>query len=188
MRQFIEANSDVMLPMELLTIRTFSSSVYSSSRSFNNLLTFPIFNEKPKIANNEIFIFEPDNQKSINKTKSIRRLDMIQKMEKDWNGYGAEPIPKDIIDLSRNIVVILDYQPNIFPTARRSIQMEYRLIDKSYLEFEIFANHISILEVPQRIYSKAIEKEISAKNYRQLSLIVSNFYGGIAEWDYPQAM
>ena len=74
----------------------------------------------------------------------------------------------------------LDYQPEVFPTARRTIQMEYELDDNSYLEFEVYSDYIAVMEVPRRDYSKAINKIISSRDYRKLALIVSNFHGGFS--------
>ena len=123
---------------------------------------------------------------SVSKTLSLDKLDNIQRLKDDWNGYGAKPIPIGVVDLCRNIVMELENQPEILPTARRSVQMEYRLKDRSYLEIEVFEDYIATLEVPQRIYSEAKESRISAKDYRLLSSIVLNFHGGVGEWKYPR--
>ena len=100
---------------------------------------------------------------------SLDKLDNVQRLKDNWSRYGTKSIPISVDDLCRNIVMELANQPKILPTARRSVQMEYSLKDSSYLEIEIFENYTSILEVPQRIYSKAKESKISAKDYRPLS-------------------
>lgn len=127
-------------------------------------------------------VMEPNASKSIAKSISMRIIDEIQNLHDDWNGYNAPPIPQSVLTLCRDIVMILDPQPNIFPTARRTIQMEYELSDRSYLEFEIYPDHITVLEVPQRNYSSAIQKSIASTNYQSLSQIVSAFHGGYNEW------
>lgn len=72
----------------------------------------------------------------------------ISKLEDDWNGYGAKKISNKVINLASCIVQKLSYQPsNIYPVATNSIQFEYELNDKSYLEFVIFEDKVSLLFV-----------------------------------------
>lgn len=143
------------------------------------------YNKSDKFSESETKILEPDNQKALSKSESIRTLDDIQNLQENWNGYGAKPIPKEIVNLCRDIIMELDYQPDIFPTARRTVQMEYELDDNSYLEFEIYLDHISVMEIPKRDYSKAIKKLIPSVDYKTLSSIVLNFHGGFNEWTNP---
>ena len=65
-------------------------------------------------------------------------LDKIAKLKKGWDMYGAEPIPRDVIQLTRNIIQKLIVQPEIFPTGRRTIQIQKKKKSGDYIEFEIF--------------------------------------------------
>jgi|GEM_PF-3643397 len=112
----------------------------------------------------------------VNKNKSLRILSDIQGLKKNWDGYGAESIPADVILLARSIVVALNHQPEIYPTKRRTVQMQYELRDRSYLELEIYADKIEALSVPQRKYEKAHEYTISANKYYEISDMVDSFY------------
>lgn len=69
--------------------------------------------------------------------KNIDTLNKFKKLKKNWNGYGAEPIPIGLIDYTINLLSDLHYQPTIFPTGRKSIQIEYLNQNKDYLEIEI---------------------------------------------------
>lgn len=103
-------------------------------------------------------------------------LDM-QNLTPGWNGYDGKKISTEAILLARRIILILgDYQPEIYPTGRGTVQMQYELPDRSYLEFEVFPDRIEILEVPKRIYSKAKELTIPIKQYTQIVSIVEDFY------------
>lgn len=148
----------------------------------NSFYPFPLYPDKSG-SNIETHLIEPDIKKAIDKTNSLRTLENIQKLEKDWNGYGAESFPADVISLSRDIVMILDYQPEIFPTGRQTVQMEYELSDRSYLEIEIYEERIKIMEVPQRRYSEAKTFELPAKEYSKIATVVNNFCGGTSEWE-----
>ena len=110
------------------------------------------------------------------KNRSLRTLSDIQNLEHDWDGYGADRIPAAVVLLARNIVASLDYQPEIYPTKRRTVQMQYELSDRSYLEFEIYPDSIECLSVPQRDYEKAREFSIDANRYYEIREIVNSFY------------
>ena len=148
----------------------------------NSFYPFPLYSDKFK-SNSETNLIEPDIRKAIDKTSSLRTLENIQKLENDWNGYGAESFPANVISLSRDIVMILDYQPDIFPTGRQTVQMEYELSDRSYLEIEIYEERIKIMEVPQRRYSEAKKFELLASDYSKIKTIVNDFCGGTSEWE-----
>lgn len=109
---------------------------------------------------------------------SIKRLRDIENLGDDWNGYGARPFSGALIDKCERIAEGLSVQPLIYPTGRSSIQFQYELSDRSYLEFEIFENKTMCLQVPKRIYSDAIELEITDSEDNQIKEIVDNFYGG----------
>lgn len=109
--------------------------------------------------------------------KSINRLRDIEGLGFDWNGYGAKPFSGVLIDKCQGILEGLSVQPQIYPTGRSSIQFQYELSDKSYLEFEIFENKTMCLQVPKRIYSDAIELELTDSEDSQIKEIVDNFYG-----------
>jgi hypothetical protein len=72
------------------------------------------------------------------------KLEDLRNLPKDWNGYGADPIPNELIDICEVIYAKLEPKPKVFPTARNSIQFEYEMLSGKYLEFEIFAHEISV--------------------------------------------
>lgn len=148
----------------------------------NSFYPFQLYPDKIE-ANSGTNLIEPDIKKAIDKTRNLRTLENIQKLENDWNGYGAESFPTDVISLSRDIVMILDYQPEIFPTGRQTVQMEYELSDRSYLEIEVYEEKIKIMEVPQRRYSEAKTFELLAREYSKIATVVNNFCGGTSEWE-----
>lgn len=64
--------------------------------------------------------------------ENLERLWEISRLEENWNGYGAKPISQIILDRAEIIIRNVSVQPEIFPTGRGSIQMQYELPDKSY--------------------------------------------------------
>ena len=69
--------------------------------------------------------------------KNLSKLDEIKSLKKNWNGNGAKPITKKVINKTKLLIRKLEKQPQIFPTADDSIQIEYDGEDNSYLELQI---------------------------------------------------
>lgn len=113
----------------------------------------------------------------MNKEKiyNLKKLDKIIKLEDGWNGKSAKAFEKDFISKVRKIITALELQPELFPTACNSIQIEYEKEDGSYLEIEL--NSKDIWEVFE------IDK-VGEEKYYQISSdvetlikVVDSFYG-----------
>jgi hypothetical protein len=116
----------------------------------------------PKIA----FI---ENEKS----QALKRLDEFAELPYDWNDNCAEPFSPDLIKLAKIIIHNLKQIPDVFPTARNSIQMEYEEGEK-YLEFEIFISHINVYFVnadgDEDMYT------VNTEDYHKLNEAIEKFY------------
>lgn len=110
-------------------------------------------------------------------SRSLKRLKDIENLGNNWNGYGAKPFSTTLIHKCERMVSLLSVQPSIYPTGRNSIQFQYELSDRSYLEFEIFEDKTMCLQVPKRIYSEATELKLADSEDTQIKEIVDNFYG-----------
>ncbi len=69
--------------------------------------------------------------------ENLIRLQQISELENDWDSEGAQSFDKDLIKTVVNLIGRLRLQPQIFPTACDSIQLEYDKTNGDYLEFEI---------------------------------------------------
>ncbi len=101
-----------------------------------------------------------------------KKLNKIGRMPYNWNGNGAEQFNKSLIDRSKKILSALPVEPEIYPTANDSIQMEYKKVDGSYLEFEIFENKTIMFKI------SATGKESYQRFYEieQIAREVEKFY------------
>jgi hypothetical protein len=72
-------------------------------------------------------------------TENVEKLKRISELKDNWNENGAKAFPKSQIEKVSNILTYLDNQPEIFPTACDSIQLEFDN-GKNHLEIEIFNN------------------------------------------------
>ena len=104
--------------------------------------------------------------------ESIKRLYLFFELDYNWDGYGADPFDKKLIEKCMHIVKQLNYQPKIFATARDSIQFEYEKDNGHYLEMEIFMNRIEYLE--ELPLGKTEEGEI--KTIEEMNMMVNRFY------------
>lgn len=80
-------------------------------------------------------------------SKNIELLNSFLNLEVDWDNEGALPLPTSIISKMRGIIFFLHHQPDIFPTARDSIQFEYEKDDGDYLEFELFEDRLKMFKM-----------------------------------------
>ena len=57
--------------------------------------------------------------------ENIVILDSFLKLKYDWNDHGADPFLEEHIESVKQLIKILDHQPEIFPTAAHGIHLEY---------------------------------------------------------------
>lgn len=75
--------------------------------------------------------------------KSIETLGSYRGLRAGWNGKGSTSFDGELIDNAIEFVKKLEYQPEIFPTGRDSIQFEYHT-DWGYLEVEMSLFDLSV--------------------------------------------
>lgn len=72
---------------------------------------------------------------------SLNALEDIRALRQNWNGNHAEPFSDALVNKVIALVKTLSFQPQIFPTAEESIQLEFDNEKDDYLEFELFENN-----------------------------------------------
>lgn len=92
--------------------------------------------------NTYLFIPQKHSESKINEKLNKNRLslELYSKFNDNWNNNNALKFEVSHINLVKDLVNKLTYQPSIFPTGRQSIQLEYEKVNNDYLEFEIFNN------------------------------------------------
>lgn len=69
--------------------------------------------------------------------RNIKKLNKIASLETGWNGDDANSFSDSFLNRVRAILLSIENQPEIFPTAADSIQMEFDGKKNSYLEIQI---------------------------------------------------
>lgn len=132
-------------------ISGFSSSAKSetiSSTRFNNSERFSL----EKLKNNK------------------RKLESIKNLGSNWNGYESPEIEEKLISKVLQIISNLEYQPQIFPTGRGSIQIEKHINDENFVEIEISTDEIFAYQMKNGVET---EKEISTD---EINNLISDLY------------
>ena len=106
---------------------------------------------------------------------NIKKLSEISELKSNWNGNGAAAFSGKLIEKINNLLFYLIVQPEIFPTADESIQLEFEGANDSYLEFQIDETDTAKVFC---IGKDGSEKEwtISSK-VASLNGVISSFYG-----------
>jgi hypothetical protein len=76
-----------------------------------------------------------------------RRLDSFLKLEQNWNGYDGMSFEEELISKVKKILSRLEYQPDVSPTGRASIQMDIEKDDDNLVEIEISIDQVSCYSV-----------------------------------------
>lgn len=86
-----------------------------------------------------------ENYQLKKRIRNINSLLSFKKFSSNWNDDNAEPFSENIIQRSFEIINFptLKFQPDVFPTGRKSIQLEYEKSNGNYLEIEIFEEKYS---------------------------------------------
>lgn len=102
--------------------------------------------------------------------ENLKILNSFKRLENGWDGEKAPAIDVNIIEQVETVIKSIEYQPDIFPTARNSVQIEFEKSDESYLEFEFFMDKV-VCYIENDEGGREDEVDLT-----QVKNIVSDFY------------
>jgi hypothetical protein len=137
------------------------------------LFSIDLANKSAYDNGNISFSWDGVSVMSVDRTKSILRILEIEKLQDNWNCNGATSFSKEILSLAKTIIFQLSVQPQIFPTARDSIQFEYENAVGDYLEFELFDDG----QLKMFSFSRSGRTETSYIAIGEMNEVVNRFYG-----------
>lgn len=109
------------------------------------------------------------------KLENLKKIETIAMLQDNWNENGAKAFSADLISKVRNIIAFLKIQPEIFPTACESLQLEYDKQDGSHMEIELTESENAEVFVVDNMGCESIiniQADIEAINK-----VVGDFYG-----------
>jgi hypothetical protein len=75
------------------------------------------------------------------------RIQEISSLEDGWDGDRASAIPSKVLDRVKDLLITLPAGAKIFPTGRKSIQIEYHKNEDNFFELEISSDSYSVYSV-----------------------------------------
>ena len=84
----------------------------------------------------------------------------------NWNGYGAKRFSAKQLQVFLETITGLDSQPDVMPTARNSLLMQFVFPGGNLLMFELFSDCMEEVLVPAGDYSRAESKSFES-NFSQ---------------------
>ena len=149
--------------------------VVQISRPGNNYVylisqeTYENISAKRRIAAYSSYLYGKD------KIANLKRLSDIEALPDNWNNNGADKISENLIKCVRKLLMILEIQPEIFPTALNSIQFEYDNSRRDHMEIEISdSDEAEVFIVTY--FGEEIEESIPS-TYESLAERIVQFYG-----------
>lgn len=117
-----------------------------------------------------------DNLLNISALPNLKKISEIEKLEDNWNGYGARKFDSPVIRNAKRMLYALKQQPFVSPTARQSIQMEFEKENGDYFEIEVFAERIDVfLSIDSEEKEKSFPLEAAA--IEKIARMVAQFNG-----------
>ncbi len=107
------------------------------------------------------------------KITNLKRLSEIEKLPENWNNNGADRISGSIIKIVRKLLMNLDFQPEVFPTACDAVQLEWQNKTDEYLEMEVLEDSINIFQIDS---DGNEEQRTIAVDEVSVKKVVSEFY------------
>ena len=109
------------------------------------------------------------------KSDNLARLSIIKGFKENWNGNGAPAFSSALIEKVRVLLESLDIQPEIFPTALQTIQLEFDNARHDHMEIEI--GEMDEAEVFIVYYDGTEDMEMIRSDSEEVNKKVRAFYG-----------
>ena len=109
------------------------------------------------------------------KAYNDKKLGSIRSLKDNWNGNGAPAFPEALVKKVELLLDRLNIQPEIFPTALCTIQLEYDNSRRDHMEIEISENSIAEVFIV-RFNGEEISETIPV-NADAINTRVEEFYG-----------
>lgn len=132
--------------------------------------TYEKFDKAKRMAAYTSYLYGKD------KITNLKRLSEIQSLKENWNNNGASAFSETLVNSVRKIMLSVDKQPEIFPTACDSIQLEWDKDNGDYLEMEVADDSIAVFFID----SSGKERHWNiGGDMKEINDILGGFYGGI---------
>jgi len=154
--------------MTMMARKTYDDIV-EKLQSMNEAQLMEIYTIVIKLAEND------DREAAV--PESVKKLKEIGELEDNWNGNGATSFSPELLTKVQYILSHIAAEPEVFPTACNSIQLEFERTDGSHMEIEISESGNA------DIFSVSAEKEETNESIpcdiNEINKAVKEFYGNV---------
>ncbi len=111
----------------------------------------------------------------LKRQRNIQILDSLSTLCDNWNDNGASRFNSELILTCKKIVNHINEQPEIYPTARGSIQFEFYdgKNPLKYLEIEIFIDRIEAFKIDENGNENTFSIQFKME---KINSIINHFY------------
>ena len=109
------------------------------------------------------------------KQHNLEKLNTIRSFRDNWNGNGAPSFPTELINKVENLILSLSIQPEIFPTALCTIQLEYDNSRRDHMEIEIGLDENA--EVFTVLFNGEEKSDLIPATAETINELAESFYG-----------
>lgn len=147
----------------------------TNSSSFGCNYTNQSYITYNNIIKKDWLIMSTNNTIDLLQQQNLEKIEKISLFENDWNGNGGMTFSQKALSLFRQIIMTLKKQPQIAPTGRNSLLMQYEL-NTNLLAFEVSETTTEKVFVPNNDFSLA-QTEIFTENIiKEIYNSVERFY------------
>lgn len=128
-----EGNTVIIPRKENKNVVIISEEEYSRLSEIARLSAYPEMINQKKMDSAK----QESGQRMNVKSDNLKKLGVIAGLKDDWNGNGALSFSNSLINKVQMLLNELKIQPEVFPTALNTIQLEFDNSRRDHMEIEI---------------------------------------------------
>lgn len=111
------------------------------------------------------------------KIENLNKIGKLKELNYNWNGNGAEDFTSEEIELFEKIINALNVQPQIAPTGKGSLYIQYEDNANNVLAFDVSIERVEKVFVPKGVFANAQTEVYTDQFINNILQSVKDFYG-----------
>ena len=107
---------------------------------------------------------------------NLHKIELMSTFEDNWNGNGGLAFSKSAIQTFKTVIKNLHRQPEIAPTGRNTLLMQYELPNQSRLAFEVSESNVESVFVPYKDFRNAETNTFTENFSDNINRYAKRFY------------
>lgn len=110
------------------------------------------------------------------KKENLNKISRISEFKENWNGNGARTFSQKAVRLFKTIIESLEEQPEIAPTGRNSLYLQYSADNDNLLAFEVSEEKVEKVLVKNGDFDNATAESANNNLIEFIEKNVRDFY------------